>query len=194
MTALDSFDFEHNGRSYTAEIHADEDHGAPWEEEDGHGPVSDWTTRAKAPGEMVLKQDRNSRRYYDFAAAVKIARRDGWGLSPEERQRLAADLGREPTRGQIVRAAVLADYENLRRWCNDEWHYVGVVVRPADACRCCGPSASLGGIESDAGDYLQEVAREMAEQLETEAAAGRQPMHPDDALRLARTAIPPLEV
>lgn len=68
----------------TARIVRDEHMGAPWEEHDGHGPVSEWTDRAKRPGERVLNEDRGSKRYYDFQEAVKIARRDGWGWIPHK--------------------------------------------------------------------------------------------------------------
>ena len=61
----------------------------------------------------------------------------------------------------------------MRQWCDGYWSYVGVVVTAQ--CPCCedftGPSASLWGIESDAGDYLEEVARELAEELDDERAA-----------------------
>jgi hypothetical protein len=62
----------------------------------------------------------------------------------------------------------LADFERLRAWCNDEWCWAGVIVTPF--CECCGDYAearaeSLWGIESDAGDYLHEVAEELAEQV-----------------------------
>lgn len=73
---------EVDGFTATATLHFDGDHGAPWEEECGHGPVSDWTRRDKLPGEFVLNEDRGSKRFYDFAGAVKIARRDGWGWLP----------------------------------------------------------------------------------------------------------------
>jgi len=61
--------------------------------------------------------------------------------------------------------AALADFDRLRRWCNDDWSYVGVIVAPV--CPCCDEAKwddaqSLWGIESDAGEYLQEVARELA--------------------------------
>lgn len=173
MTALDSFDFEHAGRNYTAEIHHDADHGAPWEEEDGHGPVTDWTRDAKAPGQRLLYQDRHGAgRFYDWQEAMKIARRDGWGLGDAERAALAAELGREPTRGEITAEAVRRDFEHLRDWCNGDWFWCGVVVRRAGACCCCGDSESLWGIESNSGDYLQEVARELAAEL---AARGAEP-------------------
>lgn len=79
----ETFEFEHNGTDYIATIERDEYHGAPWSEECGHGPVTDWTTCAKAPGQMVLNEHRGARRYYDFQEACKIALRDGWGWLPE---------------------------------------------------------------------------------------------------------------
>ena len=78
----DSIEAQYGPYTITATIKHDSDTGAPWSEHDGHGPVSDWTTRDKRPGELVLCSDRNSRRYYDFAEACRIARRDGWGWMP----------------------------------------------------------------------------------------------------------------
>ena len=74
--------FTHNGRKYTVALEPDDCHGAPWEEEDGHGPVTDWETRDKRPGEMLLNEDGRAKRFYDFAAACRLARRDGWGFLP----------------------------------------------------------------------------------------------------------------
>lgn len=69
--------------TFAVTIEPDQAHGAPWDEEDGHGPVSDWARRAKAPGEIELHSDRHGwRRYYDFAEACRIARKDGWGYLP----------------------------------------------------------------------------------------------------------------
>ena len=146
---------------YRVEIVADNDHGSPWEENDGHGPVSEWTQRGKEPGEYVLCEDRGSFRYYDFAEACRIARRDGWGSEPY-------NVPGESKRERAARAA-LADFDHLRRWCAGDWHYVGVVVRPNGACRVCGPSASLWGIESESFDYMDDVARDLIEELEAEA-------------------------
>jgi hypothetical protein len=167
MNAYDSWTFEHNGRAYRAELHHDSDHGAPWDESDGHGPVTDWVRRDKLPGEMVLAQDGGSRRYYDFAEASRMAKRDGWGLSPDAVAKLALALGRAPAPGDIRRAAVMADYDHLRRWCDGDWHWCGVVVVGAET----GEDRSVWGIESDAGDYLKETARALAEDLASEEAA-----------------------
>jgi hypothetical protein len=78
----DSWVFEAGGKRFAARVERDERADPPWDYEDGHGPVSDWTTRDKRAGELVLCEDRGSRRFYDFAAACRIARRDGWGFLP----------------------------------------------------------------------------------------------------------------
>jgi hypothetical protein len=156
--ALDTFDFQHEGLNFRAVIETDTDHGAPWKEEEGHGPVSGWTSRSKNPGWRVLHQDRGSYRYYDFAKAVQIAKRDGWGYG-----------GTEPgeTKGQIAAKAVEADFERLRAWCNDEWTWCGVVVTmlDEDGDPIDGYEESLWGIESDASEYIKETAQELADQL-----------------------------
>lgn len=165
--------FEHRGRTFSAETPYDDSHGAPWEECDGHGPVSEWKRAEKwsygankAPGEWVLHADRGSIRTYDAAEAQRIALRDGWGLAPADEAALAQRLGRVPTRRQIAAEAVRRDFEYLRRWCADQWHYVGVVVTLLDADDdATDETESLWGIESDSGDYLEETARELADQI-----------------------------
>lgn len=161
-----TWQFEHNGARYVATVERDEHMGAPWDEPDGHGTVSDWTSRGKAPGELVLAESRGSYRYYDFAESCRIARRDGWDAMPY-------NTGQESKRQQAAKAA-RSDYEHLRRWCNDEWFWCGVVVAPL-CPECDEPdesrAESLWGIESDAGDYLIEVAVELAGQVEPRALA-----------------------
>lgn len=198
----ESFRFTIGRVEYVAEIHHDDSQGAPWEECDGYGEVSDWTTRQKRPGEFILSEDGRSKRYYDFAASCRIARQDGWGSLPGDliidrfahsgarkfrafvagdKQELTA-YGRDRnaatsalyaiyratmTARQWAAAAAMRDYENLRAWCNDEWCYIGIVVRRADDYTCCGASESLWGIESDCGNYALEVAKDLAEELGT---------------------------
>lgn len=72
---------ELNGRTYTVETEYDDFMGAPWDEHDGHGIVSDWESRDKHAGEYVLSSDRNSKRFYDYAGTMKKAKAEGWGLS-----------------------------------------------------------------------------------------------------------------
>ena len=157
----DNDTFQRGGREFTFRTEFDDTHGAPWVEEDGHGVVSDWTRREKAPGERVLICDRSSKRYYDIAATTKIARRDGWGLCDADKAKLAARLGRTPTRGDIVAEAVDRDYDHLRRWCADLWQYVGVIVAHEET----GEYESLWGIESEDADYLEMTAFELADQI-----------------------------
>lgn len=155
------------------ELPYDTDHGPPWKECDGHGPVSEWTSRDKRPGECKLSSDRSSKRYYDFAAAVKIARKDRWGLSPEGLVELTTKLGRTPTKGQIAVAAVERDCEMLRGWCNNEWHWIGVVVTIYDAGDWPLFKDSRWGV-ADLDDYWKTLALEFIqtgiEKIETEAA------------------------
>lgn len=150
--------------TFAVGIEADVDHGAPWGECDGHGPVTDWQCRdhykgGKHPGELILdNQGRGVYRFYDYAEACKIALRDGWDAKPY-------NDGSETPRQQAAKAA-RADFERLRAWCSDEWHYVGVVVTLLDPQG--EPTAiteSLWGIESDAGEYLEDAAEELAHQI-----------------------------
>lgn len=141
---------EIDGMSFAVYLDRDEDMRAPWRGYDCHGPVSGWMSRGKRPGELVLCEDRGSKRYYDFAEACRIARRDGWGGfkgAPRQRAALAAR----------------ADYERLRAWCKDEWYYAVIQVRLLDEFGDeIARSSCLGGVESD--DW-QSCAEELAREL-----------------------------
>jgi hypothetical protein len=148
---------EHNGHEYTVTIEDDTNTGAPWLESEGHGPVSEWTTRDKRPGELVLSEDGRAKRFYDFSAACKLARADGWDAAPY-------NTGQESKRQQAQKAA-LSDFDYLRRWCAGDWRYVGVTVRRAGDCACCAPSESVWGVESGCEDYILEIAAQLADEL-----------------------------
>jgi hypothetical protein len=155
-----------DGLTFRVTLEHDDSHGEPWKEEDGHGPVSDWTTRSKNAGERVLAKDGSHYHYYDYAGAMELAKKDGWGLSEEATAKLAERLGRAPTPGEIRAAAVDADFERMRAWCNDEWSYVGVCVQllDMDGAPVDGYGDSCWGVESD-GDYWKEVAQECAQNV-----------------------------
>lgn len=147
---------EIDGFTLTARILADSNYGAPWEEHDGHGPVSGMELRDKRPGELVLHDNGHGRkRYYDYQEACRIARRELWDAAPY-------NTGQETKRQQAAKAA-RANYERLRQWCDDQWHWCGVLVVASKNGIDLG-RASLWGIESDAGDYLLEVANELVEE------------------------------
>jgi len=154
-----------DGFELTATVHHDPDAGMPWEREDGHGPVSEWTSRDKQPGERVLSSDRQSKRFYNFAEAVEIAKRDGWDAEP---------FG-QGTAGERAARAAEADFKALKAWCNDEWTYAGVAVTvEKEGVRLTGKyDHALWGIEINYPDgtgpnpYLLEVANEeVSEALE----------------------------
>lgn len=202
-----------DGRTYRVRISVqfDEDHGAPWEEHDGHGPVSEWTTRDKRPGERVLVSDRGSKRYYDVQEANRIAKADGWGLIDEHKtallQRLAKprivrravgkatvthrygglmqefhratetvtvpgrDVTKPLTTGEIRAEAVRRDYEHLRGWANDQWHFVGVIVtllgddEDQDDLVPTDYGHALWGIEDTDPAYIRSTADELIDEV-----------------------------
>ena len=148
---------EVRGYTVTARIERDDDYTPPWEECDGHGPVSGWATRDKKPGERVLIRDGRSRRYYDFQEAVAIARRDGWDAPPFK----------EGTKGQQAVRAVEADFQSLKAWCNNDWWYCGIVLSvERDGEEVDDHFSSVWRIEAnhpngDSNGYLTDTANEL---------------------------------
>lgn len=150
--------FEHRGYRFRVEYQLDEDHGAPWEDHDGHGVVSEWTRREKRPGERVLVTDGRygspERRYYDIEATLKIARRDQWGPKRDGE-----------TAKQTAARAVEEDFKYLQSWCYDEWRYVGVIVVAVDEDgKDTDVATSLWGVETY-GNYHETVKTELADEL-----------------------------
>lgn len=137
----------------------DDDTGAPWENCDGHGPVSEWTTRDKAAGERVLCSDGRSKRFYDYAAAIKEAKRDGWDAPPYK----------TGTKGQQAARAVEHDFAFLQGWATDKWEYLGVIVTLFNAEGRELGEESVWGIEScenpGHGYYWQECAADYVNAL-----------------------------
>ncbi len=158
---VDNIEIIIGGKTFTfaVEVERDDDMEAPWDNSDGHGPVSDWTSRDKRPGELVLSASRSMKRYYNFAEACRIALRDGWG-------HLASKPATPETPRQKAARAARADFEYLREWCNDEWYYVGVIVTLLDEeGEKTEISESLWGLESEDEDNLRETARTLADEM-----------------------------
>lgn len=165
---MDNITITRDGKEFTfrVEEEPDTDSGEPWEESEGHGPVSDWLTRPKKAGERILSSDRGSHRFYDFAEAVKIAKRDCWGVGQERQAELEKSLGRPATKAEIATAAVELNFAYLKGWCDDEWRYVGVVVTLLDPDgEDSEMSASLWGVETYTEGYTQEVANDLVSEL-----------------------------
>lgn len=129
---IDTHEKEIPGFKLRVNVRLDNDMGAPWEEEehDEHGAVSDWKSKDdKAPGErMMMSGDGGSYRFYDWQGAIQKAKAEGWGINNEAKQTLAKRKGKPVdalTRGEIIEAAVQADFDYLAGWANGEWHWLG---------------------------------------------------------------------
>jgi hypothetical protein len=147
---------EHNGHSFRVEYLTDDTQETQWEWADGHGTVSDWTSRDKRPGEVVLCTDGRSRRYYDMQGAIQTAKADGWSCDSA----LPTD-----TKGQKAVKAAQADYEYLRAWCANDWWYscLHVSLLDPDGEELEDYDDYLGGVEDgyyrNTGDqYALEMA------------------------------------
>jgi hypothetical protein len=157
-----------HGTRFKIELSYDDYFREPWKENDGHGEVSDWTTRDKRAGELVLWQDGRSKLFYDFAGAVKTARADGWG---------SRDCAPDDTPGQRAHKAAMSDYNYLRDFCRQEWWYcvLHVAMLNEDGTENEDYTDTCGGFEDGHGkryrDYVMEEAQGMADSLERQLEA-----------------------
>lgn len=119
MEAFKTESMEHNGHTITIQWHYDEDFGPPWKENDGHGTVRESSRRDKAPGEKELWEDRGHYWFYDYAGAIKLAKKDGWDAPPYK----------TGTKGEQAQRAVDSDYNYLRRWLHNDWWWCGYVLK-----------------------------------------------------------------
>ena len=147
------------GTRYCVEITPDEFSETPWDLSDRHGPVSEWTTRDKRAGELILAADGRSKRFYNFPKAIKKAKAEGWGC---------VGLTGTETKGVRAFKAVMADFKHLKAWCEGEWHYAVLHVVLLDSeGEIAEYDDYLGGVEFGYGmEYWKEEAANMAEELE----------------------------
>jgi len=160
---------------FSVALHYDQSADAPWESECGHGQVRhisrcrDTGRMRKDPGERLLSFDGRDGLAYNYQGAIETAKRDGWGLAPDALAALAAKLGRDPTRGEIIAAAVESDFQRLAAYCADQWHYCGVVVTLQDIdgndIETADARDSIWSVESDAPAHQTELARELAAEI-----------------------------
>jgi hypothetical protein len=139
------------GYSVKVEFQRDNEGRAPYEESDGHGVVV--RERSRREGEhweaWLLYSERHTYIYYDYEQTLPRAIKDGWNTSPfndglDERAK--------------AYKAMRADYEFLRRWFNDDWWYVGLIVTLyKDGTEIA--EESVWGIDSDSIGYLADTAR-----------------------------------
>ena len=142
--------FDYQGKEYTIEIVQDDHQPKPWKEFDCHGEVSAWTTRDKTPGEMILATQGSHKLYYDFQATTKRAKAEGWSVETSENLTLK----------QRVRAAVVADFEHLQKFCDGKWYFASLIVKDPRT----GDTEALGGVEYHEGGLkeVEEYTNELA--------------------------------
>lgn len=140
MARKDSFHDEiytdpRTGMQYRVDYYADHGYTPPHENEDGHGVVVELDYAHDDEGEIEtrrewgslteeaamrmaayreLHHDRTGYVYYDVIASINKAIRE-WGCKPED-----------------APAAVESDYEYLRGWYQDDWHYMTIQVTKLD--------------------------------------------------------------
>ncbi len=147
-----------NGWKIKVEFQHDSDSGPPWRDCDGMGVVTDWIRSVDEPereGYWELSSDRHHARYYDWKATLPEAMRDGWDSAPYGTRK-----GKEK-----AMAAMKSTYEYIRRWCNDSWWYVGMIVTLLDENDEELSEEACWGFESESMDYLCEQARSWAAQM-----------------------------
>jgi hypothetical protein len=180
MQAYDSRKVTHDGREFVARFYYDDSHDAPWEREDGHGPVTGWERRDKRPGEWIINEDRGSRRFYDAQEAQRIALRDGWGCPPDAPYEPPSAYMREAEAraiaqqtawgftggGRINRRAALACRDPLGEWLGMTQREIAARAVRADFARLrdwcndgwhyCGVSVSLVTPPEDPDEFAEE--------------------------------------
>ena len=138
---------EYKGYLFNIEVDYDEFEEPPWLTNDGHDPVSGWTTRDKKPSEVVLSTVGGAKLYYDFGMAMKMAKKGRWDAAPYG----------QGTRGERAERVVKADIKYLKDYINMVWVYVtlSVTLQGSDDY-----TTSLGGVEydySENGYWMTEV-------------------------------------
>ena len=142
-----------NGRDFKVSLYYDNDMGAPWVEDDGHGAIREIRPPSeKRPGEIIVNDGRGNYWAYNFQDAIKTAKADGW---------CCAKTGPE------IVEAVQADMDYLRGWLRGDWHYCGISVQLLDSeGEPIGGEFdhALWGVESN-GDCWLDAAAELAEEI-----------------------------
>jgi hypothetical protein len=170
---------EYKGRSFGVRYPYDEDAEPPWEQGDGHGKVSEWVRGScgerphKAPGEWIIASDHTAHRVYDAQEALKRARAEEWSTGKAE------DTYPQVSKKEQAARAVKADFEWMRRWCADQWHYIGVVVMLLDEEDDETPTEYEESVWSVEGDtdtpegraYIKSIVEELADECPLARAA-----------------------
>ena len=186
---------EIDGRKYRIEWDYDDTSGRPEAESDGHGitlelnfdPADFGEDHDPEDGELDMEEVvrhkmmrvlhhgstwRNDPwRVYDVWETMKVAKWDGWGV--------ANPAGLTPD--EIIAKAIDNDFNYLKGWYNDDWHWCGITVMLLDEeGDPTGDEASLWGLCSDDAERHEEViadlVSEIQRQVKREAEKGQIPL------------------
>jgi hypothetical protein len=168
FNSLDSKVTLENGIEVSVRVEYDDTIRAPWKEYDGHGIVSEWRPYSehyrggdsKEPGERVLVTDRGSALFYDVQASTKKALEEDWGCG--------IDSHDHKTKGERAACAVQEDFDNLRRFAEGQWHYVGIVLDLERDGWTRASAASVWGIEDNDRANMLAVANELLDEVRAE--------------------------
>lgn len=158
---------ERDGLLFRVYTDYDDCSDAPWENDCIYdGVVSDWRSNGyygeprKAPHERILCRDRHSFRTFDVRRFIALA--VSHGCTPQQ-----AHEQLEPC------------FQRLRLWCEDYWHYIGVIVECWTVDEDGDPQEmiyddSIWGIESDDDGYIKETYTDMIDGMLHQYHAERQ--------------------
>lgn len=143
---------EVNGRQYIAYTAYDDSAELPWDNDcQLDNVVSDWCycrygRPTKAPYERIINSDRGAYLAFDTRRYMAIAKEHGCTRQQAHEQCLAA-------------------FERCRRFVDDQWHYIGVIVECLDEEGEVIGEDSIWGIESDCKEYISETIRDLIEDI-----------------------------
>lgn len=84
------------------------------------------------------------------------------------------------------------NFNHMERYCRGDWAMLDIVATARIGDMVCG-GATLGGVESDSGDYIDEIAHELAHAAVMDAAAVRDAMICKRAEEIAALASTPCD-
>lgn len=162
-----------NGWKIKVEFHHDSDSGPPWKECDGMGVIEESPRYWGDLHESYRDWRMGEYHYFDWKATLPIAIKEGWDSKP---------YGSTDKQERAMRA-MRSTYEYLRRWCDDQWWYVGMIVILLDEDDTELAEESCWRYESDAMDHLTSEARSWAAHMIVKERRERR-----ESLRQARIA------
>jgi hypothetical protein len=180
-----------SGKKYHVELYYDHDMSAPQDEGDGYGvtvrmnwnptneeqleqhlldyePEIEEETRLRLMRKLSRADWGSPGLYYDVLSSLHKARTDGWGAGEEWK---AANPN--ATKEAELMYVVNKDFEHLKGWYDDDWHWVTVSVAPLneddepdeDHREYCGGYESTI-VDHDQRIWFDEVIEDLAHSVE----------------------------